>query len=76
MTFLEEFGSKGVTDPAGIVLVLEMIKGAGAVDKQAAGLEYVPDVLYDLALTLPAMLYILQAPLLNGNLVLAEHSFA
>ena len=76
MTLFQKLCSKGITDPTGIILVLEMIEGTGAVNEQTTWLKCVPDVLQDLTLTMPAEVDILEAPVLYGNLILTEHTLA
>ena len=76
MAFLQEFCVKGLTNPSGIVFVLEMVEGTSAVDKQTARLEDMPDVLHNLTLTLPTVFYVLHAPFTDSYFVLTEHSFA
>ena len=52
------------------------IEGAGRVDEETAGFQAVPDIAYDFALQMPAVVHILQAPFADGAIILAEHTFA
>ena len=61
---------------ADVLLVLLGVKGAGAVYQQTARVQTRPGVVDNLALQLPALLYVLFAPLTDGCFVLAEHTLA
>ena len=76
MAFHKQRTAHFIANPAGVVLVLVTVEGAGAVDEQASGLEDVPDVREDLPLPLLAHPHIIEAPLLPRHVVLAEHAFA
>ena len=62
--------------PADVFLVLLGVKGARAIDQDAAVVEAGPRIADNLALQLPAFLYVLRAPFADGGRVLAEHAFA
>ena len=76
VAFREQLAAQFAANPSGVVFVLVAIEGAGAVDEQSAGLEYVPSVGKDVPLPLLAVRHIRQAPLLPCPFVLAEHAFA
>ena len=61
--------------PRHILFVFLRIESAGAVDQQSTWLQAGPDVREDAALALPAEGHILWAPLRDGCLILAEHTF-
>lgn len=63
-------------EPTHLILVLVAVKGAGAVDEQAAGLECGKDGAQDVALALGTLANVVEAPLAEGHGVLAEHTLA
>ena len=65
-----------LTDPGDILFVFVGIEGAGRVDEETAWFQAVPDIAYDFALQVPAVVHILQAPFADGAIILAEHTFA
>ena len=52
------------------------IEGAGRVNQDTAWLQTVPDIRYDFALQLPAVVHILGTPFADSPFIFAEHSFA
>ena len=72
----KDVGSQLVTNPTDVLFIFMSVVGAGAVDHQSAWSEAVPDVGYDVALTLGTHLDILQRPVADGSFVLAKHPFA
>ena len=72
----QAFGSQVVHHPIYVPLIFLCVEGAGAVDEQSARSQGRPDIGEDVALSLPADLYILGTPLAHGYLVLAKHALA
>ena len=73
---IHEVGAQLLGYPCHVLLVLMRVERAGRVDEQTARSQTAPHVADYLALQSPAVLHVLQTPLLACALVLAEHSLA
>ena len=73
---VHEVGAQLLGYPCHVLLVLMRVERAGRVDEQTTRSQTVPHVADYLALQSPAVLHVLQTPLLACALVLAEHSLA
>ena len=70
------FSAKFFAYPGNVLLIFVRIKGAGRVNQDTAWLQTVPDIRYDFALQLPAVVHILGTPFADSPFIFAEHSFA
>ena len=75
-SYREWFGSQFLHHPADVLFVLLRVERASAVDEQPPVVEARPCVADNVALQLPAFLYILRAPFTDGSYVLAEHALS
>ena len=73
---IHEVGAQLLGYPRHVLLVLMRVERAGRVDEQTTRSQTVPHVADYLALQSPAVLHVLQAPLLACALILAEHTLA
>ena len=70
------FSAKFLAYPGYVFLIFVCIEGAGRVNQDTAWLQTVPDIRYDFALQLPAVVHILGTPFADSPFIFAEHSFA
>ena len=76
MPFLQQSSPHELPGIASLLFILDAIDGAGALDEESARTEHRKYILQDVLLTLTAELHIVETPVTNGLLVLAEHTFS